>query len=147
MLDGRPGHGKTFLMKRLRTQLACAGLDADDYVAKKTDKFVGAIRTDELRGDIERELAPADRVIISSVCAGLLIEKLSLSPAILIYVKKTSDVRYESIVSQPEIDHDAPHEGEYIKPGLHTEVENYHRTFNPRGKADALYYWPESLEF
>ncbi len=83
--DGRPGAGKSYLASMTAKRLRCSFLDADDFLASDTGMFIGALRIDDLRRAITS--APAQPVLLATVCARQVVERIGLTPSSIIWVE------------------------------------------------------------
>src|SRR5262245_31916708 len=67
--DGRPLAGKTTLARAMTARVRCSVVDGDDFIVRKQDMFMGALKADILRERIEATLAATPLVLLSTVCA------------------------------------------------------------------------------
>ena len=140
-IDGMDGAGKSTLAKDLSCQLGYAHINLDDYLEKNRGQFVEYVEYDQVKGEIDKAKKP---VIIEGVCLLAVIENLSDSLDILIYVKRVSDYGMWYDKEDCEVDEDID---EFIIrkksggsiPALTEEIIRYHYKYKPYEKAGIIY--------
>ena len=90
-IDGRSGSGKTMLSTEITQQLNIEhiNLDDDDYLKKKQDEFVDAIKYGSLLSKIEVARKENKPILIEGICIIKILERIKVIPTFKIYVKKT----------------------------------------------------------
>jgi len=132
VFDGRPLAGKSHLARTL----GCTFVDADDFLDRKTGKFLAALRIDELRRAIE---AGAPLVLLSSVCARQVIERLGLPVAAIVWIEQASLVRLDQM-RRDFYDHDENADSIEEDP-FYEEVETYIASYDARRRPDVVVYF------
>jgi hypothetical protein len=132
--DGRPAAGKAPLARDMALRLGCTAVDGDDFLVRDREVFVDALRFDDLRRAIEAAKPP---VLLSSVCARQVIERLGLVAAAFIWVETASLVRLKQIRRDfyDGIEERAPRGVSKLL----DEVEAYVAAYNARGRPDVVY--------
>jgi hypothetical protein len=137
LFDGRPSAGKTTLAKAMAARLRCGVLDGDAFLVRKQDQFMGALKTDALREQIEASLAATPLVLLSTVCARDVVMKVGLPAAAFVWIEQTSltliDIAERDFADDFDADQPLPDDK------LRQEVEAYIKAHNARGGADLVY--------
>jgi adenylate kinase family enzyme len=136
VFDGRPLAGKSHLARTLAQRLGCTFVDADSFLDRKTGKFLAALRIDELRRAIE---AGAPLVLLSSVCARQVIERLGLPVAAIVWIEHASLVRLDQM-RRDFYDHDENADSIEEDP-FYEEVEAYIASYDARRRPDVVVYF------
>jgi hypothetical protein len=72
---------KTTLAKAMAGRVRCSVIDGDDFIVRKQDMFIGALKVDALRERIETNLAATSLVVLSTVCAREVVKKVGVPAA------------------------------------------------------------------
>ncbi len=138
-IDGVAGAGKSALGAQLATAFDGAlHIDLDKFLVPKADKFVAALRLDELT---EALRVPA-RKFVSGICMIRVLEAVGVRADALIYVKR---MRRWGWADEDEADGDdlEKHAATVgLTPEwfpLPLEVRNYHRSYEPHRRADIVF--------
>jgi Shikimate kinase len=138
LFDGRPSAGKTTLAKAMAARLGCGVLDGDAFLVRKQDKFVGALKTDALREQIEASLVAAPLALLSTVCAREVVTKVGVPAASFVWIERTSptllDIAERDFADDFDADQPLPDDK------LRQEVEAYIKAHDARGRADKVYF-------
>jgi len=142
VIDAYPAAGKSALLADMATRLQCAAIDADDHLNPNLGMFVGALRLADLGGAISDALAGGSPVLLASVCAREVVERLGLTAATFVYLQVNSSVGIPANLHELHAEGDksvpnTPH-GEWLPP-LYREVWAYHLRHRPRQNADLVY--------
>jgi len=141
-IDGKDGSGKSTLAKDLSEQLGYAHINLDDYLEKNRGQFVEYVKYDQVKEAIGKAKEP---VIIEGVCLLAVMEHLSDSPDISIYVKRVADYGMWYDKEDCDINEDID---EFIRrknsggctiPPLIEEIIRYHNKYKPHKRADLIY--------
>jgi hypothetical protein len=133
--DGRSGAGKSYLARTTAKRLGCTFVDGDDYLVGDKGMFVGAIRIDDLRRAIE--LATASTVLLATVCARHVVDRVGLPIVAMIWVEQASLVRLDQI-RRDYFDYDENADTGRRHP-LYKEVEAYIAACDARRTPDVVY--------
>lgn len=146
VFDGRGGEGKTTLMREMAARLSCQGVDGDDFLIPDQGVFLDALRIDDLRNHIQTAFQSSPIVLLATVCARDVVDRMGLSNAVYVYVQWASRERLEHTRDNFDADIDAPSDDLLDDENLvlHRAVEEYHSARNPRGLADVAYIWAEA---
>ena len=129
VFDGRSGAGKTPLAADMAKRLGCKSADADRcFLDPDKGMFVGALRLDDMRSSLNASLAISPLVLLSTILARRVVERLEIAVAAFVWVESLDDYNDppEAIVS--------------IKPTpLRAEVTTYMEAYKARDRADVLY--------
>ena len=138
-IDGVGGTGKSALGAQLAIAFDGAlHIDLDRFLVPKTDKFVGALRMDELA---EALRVPA-RKFVSGICIIRVLEVVGVRADALIYVKRMRRWGWadEGEAEGDDLEEHAAAVG--LTPEafpLPLEVRNYHREYEPHRRADIVF--------
>lgn len=137
LFDGRPLAGKTTLAKDMATRLGCGVIDGDDFIVRKQNKFIGALKAEALRERIETSLTAAPLVLLSTVCAREVVAKVGLPAASFVWIERTSPTLLDIAVRDfaDDFDRDEPCEDDKLR----QEVEAYIKVHGARDRADKVY--------
>jgi hypothetical protein len=141
VFDGCPAAGKTTLMRDMAARLDCKAFDADAYLNRKQGTFVNALRFDEL-GTVIRNVATSSLVLMASLCARQVIERLGLSGVTFVYVQRNSSVGLAADLDDldAETDENIPDPIELnLMTALYREVRAYHTRYRPFHNANLVY--------
>ena len=105
-IDGTDGVGKTTLAKELGDTIGATVFSLDDFVVDNRGSYIPNLRIEELDAAISSTSRP---VVIEGVCLLEALEVVSLSPDLLIYVKRIAEYGhwYDEDECDPEEDEDA----------------------------------------
>jgi MoxR-like ATPase len=140
--DGCDGAGKTYLARQIGQALDLPPIDLDTYLEKDQGEFVGALRMDELKRDIEEALGRSPVVLVSGICMRRVLEEIDRRAALTVYVQRNTSAGL--IADSVFIDAEA---GEYVDEsyrdhcfsGLDPEIYDYHREYRPWMNADIVF--------
>jgi hypothetical protein len=129
VFDGRPGAGKTYLANDMAQRLGCKSADADrDFLDLDRGMFFEALRLDEMRSSLNASLVLSPLVLLSTILARRVVERLEIAAAAFVWVESLDD--YD----------DPPEAIVGIKPTkLRAEVATYMEAYKARDRADVLY--------
>lgn len=137
-VDGCHQAGKTTTAEGLARILGGHDVDVDDHVREHCGEFVAVLNRKSLRASIEAALSLGGPVIVHSVCALAVFERIGVKPDLTVYVKRYSrpDVPADLDIFEFEGADDLPLAG--FK-DLDQEIEFYHRKFRPDHRADVIF--------
>ena len=142
VFDGCPAAGKTTLMRDVAARLHCKAFDADAYLDRNQGTFVNALRFDELSTVVCNALATSSLVLLASVCAREVTERLGLDGATFVYVQRNSSVGLAGDLDDldAETDENSPDPIELgLMTALYREVRAYHAHYRPSHNANFVY--------
>ena len=135
VFDGRPRAGKSFLAREMAKHLGGTAIDADDFLQRDREDFLNALDVDALRGALEAARPP---LLLSSLCARQVIERLGLSAAIFIWVEKTSRLPLQQTIRDFALDTSAGPAGAVT--AYREEAEAYVAAHDARMRPDGVVY-------
>jgi hypothetical protein len=139
--DGLQGAGKTWLSKDAGARLGCPVIDADCFLSKHRGAFLSELNITELATTVQKALADAPRVLLSSVCARQVVDRMDIKAKSYVYVllltrEGEPDEKY-ALEAEDHFDlQELKSEG---LEGLDLEVREYHWLCKPRRDADAIF--------
>lgn len=149
-IDGNTGAGKTWIGERLETDLMDARLiDLDDYLEKRTGSFINALRYEDLRDALTHAADQFHVTIVAGVCLLEVLDRLDVTPDLLIYAMKVSsagrrsdDHLYDDTISEAVALEDVRESWKAsgaIGPFLDEELIRYHKRVRPQYRADIVF--------
>jgi hypothetical protein len=135
VFDGRTGNGKSYLASEMAKLVPCTSVDADEFLIRKTSKFVRALKLDELRDRIEAGFATSPLVVLSSVCGRQVVEKAMLPAGAFVWIERTS----LTCLAIDRRDFAGDHNADAPDDEARGEIEAYIKTYNARGRPDLVY--------
>jgi hypothetical protein len=135
VFDGRTGNGKTYLASEMAKRVPCASVDADEFLIRKTGKFVGALKLNELRDRIEVGFAKFPLVVLSSVCARQVVARAMRRASAFVWIERTS----LTCLSIDRRDFAGDHNADEPDDEARWEIEAYIKAYNARASADLVY--------
>ena len=135
VFDGRPGAGKSYLARATAKRLGCTFVDGDHFLDGNKGMFVGALRIDALRRTIETAATPP--VLLATVCARQVVDRIRLPTAGIIWVEQASAVRLD-LIRRDYCDYDENADAARRHP-LYKEVEAYIAAHDARRRPDVVY--------
>ena len=136
MIDGCTLAGKTWLAHDLADRLSAVAIDADDFIKRRQDAFVDALRAGRLKAAVDAALASSKIVLLSGVCARDVADRAALSPTLYVYVQRNTTVGV--VADMDIIDAEDGLLNEVLHP-LDAEIADYHYRRQPRKNADIVY--------
>jgi len=141
LLDGRPAAGKTYLAKHMAALVGGQTVDADRFLLGNGEPFLSQLQIAKLKAAIADRFAASPLVLLSTVCALAVVERLGRSAAAVVWVEGVSeatmhiarDYLADDIFAEPA------DLGRAKRPALRTEVEQYEAAYGARLKADCVY--------
>ncbi|MEH6413907.1 hypothetical protein [Pseudomonas sp. CGJS7] len=141
-IDGFDGSGKTTLAFELARQMDGIRVGLDSYVEKDrdADSYVGLLRLDHLKRDLENLCARFSVVVVDGVCLLEALAVIGASVDLHIYVKK---------YSPQGLWHPGFHLEDYLagQPAgswLERSVYGYHDSYAPHDRAAVHYHWSDA---
>ena len=147
VFDGRCGAGKTSAMWTMRDALGLRCIDGDKFRTPERERdylrpFIDSFQFNELKAEIDPVLRRSNAtVLLSTVCARRVVVLADLPKATFIYVERTPRTQldiykrdFTDDITAPDVDRSKEEDR------LPWEVEEYHRDYSPRARADAVYF-------
>jgi hypothetical protein len=148
-IDGMPGAGKSTLASTLSRMVGCPIVGCDDYLRKGEETFLGALRYDDIRRDLDDALASTrGKVVFEGVCLQEVMHRLGRdrASAAIIYVKRMSGTGewadsgdLEATPPSVRAAVEALSGEEYVTPALRIEIREYHVSWAPDTTADLIF--------
>ena len=138
MIDGCTLAGKTWLARHLAARLSAVAMDVDDFIKRRQDAFLDALRAGELKTAVDAALSSSPIVLLSGICARDVADKAALSPTLHVYVQRNTTVGV--VADMDIIDAEDGVQNEFPN-ALDAEIADYHRRQHPRRNAHLLYIW------
>ncbi|QDU55494.1 hypothetical protein [Aeoliella mucimassa] len=144
-IDGCMNSGKTTLADYVAKELPATVIHVDEYLNKgESHSHLEAIRMNELAAKLGESQESIQPIIVESICLLKVLEQLSVSPDLLVYVKRLSSGTWHDEMHMEESDSETF--AFVTKVPLLEEdtfLENsqkaYHENFEPLQKADLIY--------
>lgn len=137
-IDGVDGAGKSTVAVRLAESLNCGtALDVDSFLEREQEKYVGALRIDLLRQQVQqRDGGP---VVLAGICMREVLDRIGLQADLHVYVKRMAVWGWadEDEVEGLQIDEIERLLGS--ENALKRELKAYHSRFKPHLRADVTY--------
>ncbi|HEY9081086.1 hypothetical protein [Magnetovibrio sp.] len=89
-LDGFNGVGKSEISGHISRMLSVSHINIDDYLVREQGRFVGSVRVEALKEEVEQSLIKKGGVVIEGCMADDVLEKIGKESQFRIYVMETT---------------------------------------------------------
>ena len=144
-IDGFPSAGKTPLGRLLSKELEFTHIDLDEFLIPDLGAFLPAIKLPEIRKRIDDA---SGNMIISGCCILEVLDKLAVTPGLLIYVKRVGQngIWYEGNYAEGALlpAQEMAKVSGYPLNEFDAEIEQYHRNWRPDLRARLIVNLPDA---